>query len=59
MTAGVTEESGGLAIFMLLTSVEASMDNVVWISDELGAPKGTRFGRLESVPIGEEYEEMT
>ena len=57
-TAGVTEPSGGLAIFMLLTSAEPSIDEVVWMGDELGAPKGGRIGRRESEHIVEEYDEM-
>ena len=43
---------------MWLTSAEPSMDHVVWIPVELGAPNGARLGRFESVPIGEEYDEM-
>ena len=58
-TAGGTEQSGGLAILMLLTSTEPSMHKVVWMGEELGAPKGARVGRRESVPIVEEYDEMT
>jgi len=43
---------------MLLTSAEPSIDEVVWMGDELGAPKGGRIGRRESEPIVEEYDEM-
>jgi hypothetical protein len=39
-------------------SGKPSIDDVVWIFDELGASKRARLGRLESVPIGEEYDEM-
>jgi hypothetical protein len=43
---------------MLLTTEEESMDNVVWICGEAGAPKGARLER-PSVPIEEEYDKMT
>ena len=39
-------------------TAETSMDNVVGIGDELGAPKVARLGG-PSVPIGEEYDERT
>jgi hypothetical protein len=42
---------------MLLTSAKPSIDDVVWICGGLGARKGARIGRLESVPIGGEYHE--
>jgi hypothetical protein len=42
---------------MLLPSAKPGNDDVVWICDELGAPKGARLGSLESVPIGEKYDE--
>jgi hypothetical protein len=35
------------------------MDKVLRTPDEVGQAKGAGLGGLESVPIGEEYDEMT
>ena len=55
-TAGGGEQSGRLAIFMLLTSEESSIVDSVLNPEERGARRGAGLGGLGSVPIGEEYE---